>query len=677
MSSSIRAEAEIILKADRFKSSAQDAKRDLKEVGAAGQQSMSQVKAGADNAAQGMTNLDTKTKSAGNSMGSMAATAAKAGGSIIGMTANITGAVYAFQDLEDINIKVKQSALAVSKAQEEVDKQFKDGGASSLNYKQAVDKLTVAQLKQGEVAEDAQRQNVQFATQMVTMAVTTVPSFIASLVSLKAAHFAGAGASAIAAGAHGGFTASIVAGTASIWANTVALLSNPIFAAAAAASIAAAVALIATNQWGLRDAIFGSTEAVKQSTTALKEGAPALENYGDAAKTATEDVTAFGAGLNKMSSAMDILSFSLKGAGQPAADFMAIWKQAKFDAHESAKSIDEATTSIQKFSAAFSNSALKKNDKNLIESIEDFTVRLGFEAIAANLIEYENTGDKKYLTTVNDIESKLRTITSKTGKIRSISEQMLAFGNRSSTFTNIGGGVGNLFGNIMSASALTGLQAKDTLGILNIASLGTARFTNTGELSARLSNASVGKSGSGKSVAAGGSRSAGRSSKHGGANRATNYQRLRAQKSVVSEDRENYLKRVTGMSLEFPRWWARYRGDSHPSWNEAFVMWSAQVAEAESRVSLANELFGLGGIGNETDISMGFDGSSAASVLSLSSDEIRNRIATERQTIQRESYYTNIEESQILKLRRTSQGTIDIAGITKFNQREMLFAHKM
>jgi hypothetical protein len=550
-----------------------------------------------------------------------------AGASFVGLASNISSTIFAYNDLADMQIRVKSTALAVSKAQEAVNKLQAEGKTNTLDYKQAIEKLEVATLRNKDSIEEADKANIQFGLNLLTMATSTVPAFVSVLVGLKGAQLAGAGATAVASGANIGFTASIVGATAGIWANTVAMLSNPIFAIATAGAIAVAVGLIATNTWGLRDSIFGATEAVKESTEAVKEN-----------KDVMKQLSSTFVGVPPV---IDATTFSLNGMNLVT--------------EKTTKNLKEVNTEID---------ILKKNDNFalLIKNLQDSQgLASARELIELATQRYQDGDIRGAIAVEKSLQSIGRSTPSLSGHIRTISEQMLSFGNKSSTFRNIGGGVGSLFGSSLSASALSGLQSKTgTLGILNLPSLQSVKFTNAGSLSARLSSGS-----SGKSVADGGSRSSGRSSKHGGANRATEFQRTNAVNSITGgDDNLQFLRSVTGMDIDFPRWSPRYRGDSYMSWNDSFNEFSKQVSEANQRVSLGNELLSLGQF--DSDVI------SSGNLFSLSSDTLRSMLESERNEISTSSQKLGLSQSQVITSRNSLLTQNDITNMLAFRERESL-----
>lgn len=657
------------LTTDRFTKGANDAKKGFQEIGSTGKQSMVQLKGSIDTTNSSLEKTAGVSEKASRSFSSFAGVATKAGASVIGFTSSLTGAIYAYNDLEDIQIKIKQSNLALSKAQEAVTKAYADGGRESLNYKQAVEKLTIEQDKNKEVLEDADKQQVQFMTNMVTMAVTTIPNFIAAMVGLKGAHLGAAGTAGVNAGAHLGFTASLTASTAAIWLSLKAMLVHPFFQIAATAAIAIGVGLIASNTWGLRDSLEASTKAVVDSNKAVETHNKTLNNYGTEMKGATTEVYSFADGLNAASSSFDILTTSLKGAGKPVRSVFDEWNQAIIQAKDSAKEFNKELDKA------------KKNDNFgfLIEQYPNVQSTAIIKQLITLAIQRYEDGD---LEGAMQVERAIRDMdkstfgtglhSNVTGKIRTLKEQMTRISTLSHAFKNIGGGFGLLTDSKLSVSQLTGIQSQGILGRFGLPALKSltvpkysaalAGFSPAGYAAAKLS----GGSNSMKSVSAGGSRSSGRSASHGGANRADNYQRQTALDNLTGGiGNLERLNRITGLNFSFPQWYPRYRGDQYLSWNDAFNNYAKQIAEANARASLFEQLETFAGDPNilKTFGDSGYDTTRLSTLLQQQQQKATNYSAK-----------LGLPQSEILKLYSSVSGFEDLLNMDRFRSREIAAA---
>jgi len=199
--------------------------------------------------------------------------------SFIGTAAGVVGLVFAFSNLEKIQIRIDQSANKVEKAQRTVNKIVADGRKNSNDYRIALKDLEIQQERHKQATQDMTQAQVGFGFQLVGVGaqlIQTIPLF--------AKIAAGHGVAALATNTH---TAAVTAHTVATRANTLASLFNPWTAAATIAAAAAAIALLATNTFGLRDAVFGHTTALEKNTIASQANSRATTAYNQALTTQT------------------------------------------------------------------------------------------------------------------------------------------------------------------------------------------------------------------------------------------------------------------------------------------------------------------------------------------------------------------------------------------------------
>jgi len=103
---------------------------------------------------------------------------------VTGLATSATSAFIAFDNLQDMQIKVAQASLRVSKAQEEVNKLQQEGKTGTLDYEQAVQRLSIAQAKHKDTVEQVDQMTVQFALNLTTMATATIPMGIKSIMDI-------------------------------------------------------------------------------------------------------------------------------------------------------------------------------------------------------------------------------------------------------------------------------------------------------------------------------------------------------------------------------------------------------------------------------------------------------------------------------------------------------------
>ena len=105
-------------------------------------------------------------------------------GSMVALGTSTFSTYKAFDDLNDMQIRVRQSSLQVSKAQEEVNKLQREGKTGTLDYQQAIERLGIAQDRQQKIQDDVNQAQIQFALNLTTMAVGTIPMGIKSIMDL-------------------------------------------------------------------------------------------------------------------------------------------------------------------------------------------------------------------------------------------------------------------------------------------------------------------------------------------------------------------------------------------------------------------------------------------------------------------------------------------------------------
>jgi len=554
-SDNVKGVAELEFKKDRFSQSINSAKREINELGTQGKDALSGIANKSKDASAGLDKVSSSSDKANQSLKNVNQTSKQTqidmkvtGLTIAGTAASAFSLVQGFTGVQTKMIDIRKINLDVEKSQANVNKMIKEGKQGTQEYSFALEDLKIKQQEQKIKNDELNNTYVQMGFSLVTMASTTIPLVISALGSLKSARLGSAAATGVAAGANVGFTASLVSTTAAVWANTVALLSNPIFAAAAAASIAAAVLLISTNTWGLRDSLFGATKAVEENTTAINKGEQSFYAYGESIEKTTEKVTAFGDGLNRLSSSFDILSFSLKGAGKPMDTVFQGWQKAMRESREEAEKLNKETDLLLKKNNEFSD-----NFSGLLERYKESQgIAIIRELIDLGVERYKNGDLGGAIAVERAIQMVGRNTPSFSGKLRSITDQIKKNTSGWSTISNIGGGVGSLVGSMLSASGITGRQSQEggILGMLNLVGLksftvshytkAVSGMSAAGYISAKLSGVS-----SPVSVSKGGSQASGRSSKHGASNRAGENQRAAAAQKL-----DAMLQGVTGYSLQ-------------------------------------------------------------------------------------------------------------------------------
>lgn len=107
---------------------------------------------------------------------------AKFGAGMVGLATNVYTAQEAFKGLNDWNIKLRQSSLRVSQAEEQVNKLRAEGKTNTLDYKQALERLEIANLKHEKTQGDANKAQMLFMFNMATMATTTIPMSIKGMI---------------------------------------------------------------------------------------------------------------------------------------------------------------------------------------------------------------------------------------------------------------------------------------------------------------------------------------------------------------------------------------------------------------------------------------------------------------------------------------------------------------
>ncbi|UVF62231.1 tail tape measure protein [Nitrososphaeria virus YSH_1032793] len=279
--------------------------------------------------------------------------ALKAGAGFAGLATNVASAYYAYDNLNNRQIQVARSQLALQKTEDQLNKQHialaqiqdklnklqSQGKENTNEYRLTIEKLKskqqdlvntedslkikADQLKKAQ--DDASQANVMFALNLGTMATVTIPNAIGSLISLATSQTAVTGSQTV-------LSVSTGVATKSIWAQTFAMLSNPLFAIPTAVAIAGAIALVSTNQFGLRDAIFGTSKAQQDNTQitnsqqkaqndlsqSYDEGGIYLEDYTEK----TNELSSSLSGLEKqyVSTAEKILAFNEELAGKGTQD---------------------------------------------------------------------------------------------------------------------------------------------------------------------------------------------------------------------------------------------------------------------------------------------------------------------------------------------------------------------
>lgn len=168
--------------------------------------------------------------------------------SLLGLGTSAFSAYQGFDQLEKVQLRAEKSALAVTRAQKQVNDLEREGKTNTEEYTIATERLRLAQEQASQAAGDVKQQIIQLGLSLATTGLTMGNAVIA-LRGMTLAHGAAATAATAQAAANTGLTFSFRGLTA-------AMMSNPLGIALVAGSIGA-LAVYQTNLLGVRDKVDG------------------------------------------------------------------------------------------------------------------------------------------------------------------------------------------------------------------------------------------------------------------------------------------------------------------------------------------------------------------------------------------------------------------------------------
>ncbi|MFY9299639.1 MAG: hypothetical protein WAO91_00410 [Candidatus Nitrosotenuis sp.] len=212
--------------------------------------------------------------------------------SLIGLGTAAFSAYQGIDQLEKVQLRAEKAALAVARAQKQVNDLEREGKQGTEAHTIAVERLRIAQEQASQAAGDVKQQTVQLGLSLATTGSMMATNIIA-LRSMTVAHSTAAGAATAQTAANMGLTFSFRGLTA-------AMMSNPLGLALVAASVGA-LAIYSTNLGGIKDKVDGligsfggATPPISDFHEELKsQGIPAMQTYGGtvAAVGASADYT--------------------------------------------------------------------------------------------------------------------------------------------------------------------------------------------------------------------------------------------------------------------------------------------------------------------------------------------------------------------------------------------------
>lgn len=222
-----------------------------------------------------LNRIETKSESVGKKMEISTKLVAT---SLIGLGTSAFSVYQGFDQLEKVQLRAEKSALAVARAQKQVNDLEREGKTNTEAYSIATERLRLAQEQASQAAQDVSQQTVQLGLSLGTTGLTMVTTII-SLRNMATAHVVAGSAATGQAVANVGLTASFRALTA-------AMMSNPLGIALVAGSIAA-LAAYETNLFGLKDRVDG----LVSSFTIGKPEISSFHNEFDSGKTTIQGYT--------------------------------------------------------------------------------------------------------------------------------------------------------------------------------------------------------------------------------------------------------------------------------------------------------------------------------------------------------------------------------------------------
>ena len=106
--------------------------------------------------------------------------------SAVSLTAGITSLAFQFDNLDRAQLRVRKTALEMSRAQEEVNKLVQDGKKDTLDYQQAIERLAIATEKNRQAQTDATQGQIAFGLSIAQTALT-IPAAIQGIQGLTSA----------------------------------------------------------------------------------------------------------------------------------------------------------------------------------------------------------------------------------------------------------------------------------------------------------------------------------------------------------------------------------------------------------------------------------------------------------------------------------------------------------
>lgn len=183
--------------------------------------------------------------------------------SLIGLGTAAFSAYQGIDQLEKVQLRAEKAALAVARAQKQVNDLEREGKQGTEEHTIAVERLRIAQEQASQAAGDVKQQTVQLGLSLATTG-SMMATNIFALRGMTVAHSTAAGAATAQTAANTGLTLSFRGLTA-------AMISNPLGLALVAGSIAA-LAAYQTNLLGVKDRVddlIGSFTLGKQPVESL------------------------------------------------------------------------------------------------------------------------------------------------------------------------------------------------------------------------------------------------------------------------------------------------------------------------------------------------------------------------------------------------------------------------
>lgn len=223
-----------------------------------------------------------------------------------------------------------------------------------------------------------------------------------------------------------------------------------------------------------------------------------------------------------------------------------------------------------------------------------------------------------------------------------------------------------IYNPITKSITTTGQYFRDTAGMFSSQRLSDTRlgqFKGNAAMTATLNKTGLsaagylsakGSGGVGSSVAKGGSQSKGRSSKHGGANRADQYNAQMAYNRAVAG--MEGVSELTGIPLNLTATFPAGRGWSgRPIYH--FDDLYKRIAEANARVSLGNQIMGLGGF--DPDV-IGTD------IYKIDSVQLASFLSREKAQVITQSEKLKMSQESVISLRSSYYGHDELLDRTRF-----------